>query len=133
MSVDSLENFYKDLVASSILKDISKLPFSFYNIFNGQEVGGTGYIYDAGEIYGMSAKILCKSALLVPTQILLPDKILKMGYISNYICEPANRFLLLFQKINRIQKNTKFLILNIYMIMLNTHGSVMLYFPQLLK
>lgn len=27
--VDSLENFYRDLVASSILKDISKLPFSF--------------------------------------------------------------------------------------------------------
>ena len=46
----------------------------------------------------MSAKILCKSALLVPTQIFLPDKILKMGYISNYICEPVNRFFIVVSK-----------------------------------
>jgi hypothetical protein len=105
ISVDSLKSFYKDLIASSILKDISKLPFSFYNIFNEQEVGGTGYVYDAGEIYVMSAKILCKSALLVPTQIFLPNKVLKMGYISNYVCEPANRFFIVTSKNKQDSKN----------------------------
>ncbi len=74
-----------------------------YNIYNKQEVGGIEYVYDEGAIYGKILKILCKSTILIPTQIFFPKKLIKGGYISNYTCEPIDNFFIIASKKDKIQ------------------------------
>lgn len=98
---NAMDLFGENPTAKSVIRDFTKVPSNLVLAYNGNTVGGTGFKYDEGHLYGSIIKAVCKVTVLsaFSTASFYNPALLvhfeTAARASNYICEVPARFLVL--------------------------------------
>jgi hypothetical protein len=77
--------------ASSIVRDVIKIPGALITAYYELEIGHTGDIHDAGSLYALGSRLLCKGSILGATYA-MGSNLELAGRYSNYPCDSFSRF-----------------------------------------
>lgn len=93
--------------ASTVTRDVSKLPTVYANMYNNNTLGHTDVVYDIGAVYSHTSKTACKLSVILTLTTISEIETGNAGRSANYICEIPNRFLSIVSR--ERQREEKFL------------------------